>query len=248
MDTAETPQNPFTSPRFVIAAILMAFIVIFGIAMVFINVSKKDVAVVTPEAGQSSSASSPPTTTPITEADASICGLKGVVLEGSLSIAPETQWQYQDTTAYPISSQYGPGAVSEEGYRYCFQHSPEGALFMAGNAISQGTYDHQMTSEWLDYVVAEGPYREELLQDTGSAQSPSNSRLAIQGFRLLSYTGDTARADIAVRTTVSGQIVAFSGAYDLVWQDGDWKISTETSEPLNMVQIPDISGYIAWGE
>ena len=48
MDTAETPQNPFTSPRFVIAAILMAFIVIFGIAMVFINVSKKDVAVVTP--------------------------------------------------------------------------------------------------------------------------------------------------------------------------------------------------------
>ena len=119
---------------------------------------------------------------------------------------------------------------------------------MAGNAISQGTYDHQMAGEWLNYVVAEGPYREELLQDTGSTQSPSNSRLAIQGFRLLSYTGDTARVDIAVRTTVSGQTVAFSGAYDLVWQDGDWKISTETSEPLNMVQIPDISGYIAWGE
>ena len=57
MDTDETPQNPFTSPRFIIAAILMAFIVIFGIAIVFINVSKKDVTVVTPEAGQSSSTS-----------------------------------------------------------------------------------------------------------------------------------------------------------------------------------------------
>ena len=248
MATDETSQSPFTKPSFIIAAILMAFIIIFGIAIVFINVAKRDVVPVPPETDQSSSTSSPPPTTPIVEDDASICGLKGVVLEGSLPIAPETQWQYQDTIAYPISPQYGPGAVSDEGYRYCFQRSPEGALFMAGNAISQGTYDHQMAGAWLNYVVAEGPYREELLQDTGSAQSLSNGRLSIQGFRLLAYTGDTARVDIAVRATVNGQTVVFSGVYDLVWQSGDWKISTETPEPLNMAQIPDVSGYIAWGE
>ena len=119
---------------------------------------------------------------------------------------------------------------------------------MAANAISQGTYDHQAAGGWLDYVVAEGPYRESLLQDMGSEASPNDSRLSIQGFRLLSYDGDTARVDIVVRATVSGQAAIFSGVYDLIWQNGDWKISTETPAPLNMAQIPDVSGYTAWRE
>ena len=248
MATDEAPQNPFTKPSFIIAAILIAFILIFGIAVVFLNVAKKDASVVTSETGESSTNGSTSNEAPATGSNVSICGLKGVVLEGTLSIAPETQWEYQDTTAYPISAQYGPGKVSEEGYRYCFQHSPEGALFMAANAISQGTYDHQAAGGWLDYVVAEGPYRESLLQDMGSEASPNDSRLSIQGFRLLSYDGDTARVDIVVRATVSGQAAIFSGVYDLIWQNGDWKISTETPEPLNMAQIPDVSGYTAWRE
>lgn len=248
MDTDETPQNPFTSPRFIIAAILMAFIVIFGIAIVFINVSKKDVTVVTPEAGQSSSTSSPPTTTPITKADASICGLKGVVLEGSLSIAPETQWQYQDTTAYPISPQYGPGAVSEEGYRYCFQHSPEGALLAAANAVVQGT-DTTNIGSWLNYFIARGPYREELLSQGVDGTDTTGTRIEIAGFRLLSYTGDTANVDIGVNGFTQGQTVTLSMVYALTWEDGDWKlVVSDPNAPLNIANLPDLSGYTAWGE
>lgn len=247
MNADDTSQSPFTKPRFIVAAILVAFIVIFGIAIVFINASKDDPDLASPESVESSSPSPPPGEEPPI-GGASICGLEGVVLEGSLPIAPDTQWEYQGTTAYPVSPKYGPGEVSEGGYRYCFQHSPEGALFMAANAVSQGTYDDGTVGGWLNYVVAEGPYREELLTDIGDGGTTDNGRLSIRGFRLLAYDGTTARVDLAVRATVEGQTVVFSGVYDLVWQEGDWKISTDTPAPLNMAQIPDMSGYITWGE
>jgi hypothetical protein len=33
-----------------------------------------------------------------------------------------------------------------------------------------------------------------------------------------------------------------------VWQNGDWKISTDVAQPLNIAAIPNASGYVSWGE
>ena len=248
MATDEAPQNPFTKPSFIIAAILIAFILIFGIAVVFLNVAKKDVSVVTSETGESSTNGSTSNEAPATGSNVSICGLKGVVLEGTLSIAPETQWEYQDTTAYPISAQYGPGKVSEEGYRYCFQHSPEGALLAAANAAVQATSFDGMES-WLNYFLAEGPYRESVLNQDAPTTSSEDTRIDIAGFRLLSYDGGTAKVDIGVRGSTEGQTVTLSMVYTLVWEDGDWKLEVnDPSSPLNVANIPDLSGYTTWGE
>lgn len=70
----------------------------------------------------------------------------------------------------------------------------------------------------------------------------------IQGFRILAYDGSSARVDVGSRGSVQGQTVTVSGVYELVWQDGDWKLSTDVPEPLNVAAIPDLTGYIAWGE
>ena len=35
--------------------------------------------------------------------------------------------------------------------------------------------------------------------------------------------------------------------YELVWQDGDWKISADTQTPLDSAPIPNTAGYIIWG-
>lgn len=247
MATDDTPQNPFTKPGFIIAAILMAFIVIFGVAMIFMNMIKKDESASPSITEESLSSNSTPNTT-TTGKEVSICGLEGTVLEGTLAIAPETQWQYQDTTAYPISPQYGPGAVSEEGYRYCFQHSPEGALLAAANAVVQGA-DTTNIGSWLNYFVATGPYRDEVLNQGGENTTNSGTRIDIAGFRLLSYTGDTANVDIGVKGFTQGQTVILSMVYALRWEDGDWKLVVDSpNSPLNIANIPDLSGYTAWGE
>ena len=247
MNTDDTSQSPFTKPRFIIAAIVMAFIVIFGIAIVFINAAKDDPDLASHESTESSSTTSPPAgTEPV--GGASICGLKGVVLEGTLPKAPETQWEYQGTTAYPVSAKYGPGAVSDEGYRYCFQHSPEGALFTAANAVVQAT-DPSTIGNWLNYFIASGPYRDALLNQEAPGTPNTGTRVEIAGFRFLSYTGEAAKVDIGIKGSTAGQTVTLSMVYALTWEDGDWKlIVSDPNSPIDVANIPNLSGYTVWGE
>ena len=244
------PRSPFSRPGFVVAAVVVGAILVAGVVLGIINATRagdeppttNPTATETPE---------PSTTTPAPTAEptdsASICGLDDGGSNGTLSSAPETDWQFQGTTAYPTSPVYGPGAADEDGFRYCFQRSPQGALFMAANAVPQGS-DPSASSAWVDYALAEGPYREQLLGEMSGSPATDGTRLSIVGFRLLHYDGRTARVDLAVRGTAEGQTATLSGVYELVWQQGDWRISADVSEPLDMAAIPDAAGYISWTE
>ena len=241
-------QSPFTRPGFVAATVVIALIVVLGLVIVIVNMTRDD-----PDPAPPTSTSAEPTTAaptsepPEAAGGASVCGLPGEVLEGTLTTAPAAEWEYQGTTAYPTSSEFGPGDTSAGGVRFCFERSPEGALFAAANSLVQGS-DPSIAEEWLQYIVAEGPFRDQLLADVGSGTTGEGTRLAIVGFRVLAYDGETARIDLAVRGTSQGQTITLSGVYELVWQEGDWKISADVAQPLNMATIPDTAGYIAWGE
>lgn len=241
-------QSPFTRRGFVAATVVVAVIVVLGLVIVIVNMTRDD-----PDPAPPTSTSTEPTTAaptsepPEAVGGASVCGLPGEVLEGTLTTAPAAEWEYQGTTAYPTSSEFGPGDTSAGGVRFCFERSPEGALFAAANSLVQGS-DPSIAEEWLQYIVAEGPFRDQLLADVGSGTTGEGTRLAIVGFRVLAYDGETARIDLAVRGTSQGQTITLSGVYELVWQEGDWKISADVAQPLNMATIPDTAGYIAWGE
>lgn len=240
-------RSPFARPGFIAAAVVVALIVVLGIVLAIVNATRADPE---PSATSSSapSASAAPTSEPSEAAGgASVCGLTGEDLSGSLSTAPGAEWQYQGTTAYPTSSEYGPAETDEAGFRYCFQRSPEGALFMAANALVQGS-DPSVSQEWVGYALADGPHREDLLSEVGAASGSEGTRMSIAGFRLLHYDGETARVDLAVRASSQGQNLTLSGVYELVWQDGDWKISADVPQPLNTATVPDLAGYITWGE
>ena len=241
-------RSPFSRPGFIVAAVVIAVIAVAGAVLGVIIASR-------PEPSPIAAPSESPTSTQSTQVrggGSSVCGLDGEVLKGTVSIAPEAQWQYQGTTAYPTSSEFGPGATDPAGFRYCFQHSPEGALFAAANALSQGS-DSTVAAAWIKYFLAEGPYRDELLAAGGgsgptSGSNNSGTRLKIVGFRILAYDGETARIDLAVTASVSGKKFTLSGAYELVWQNGDWKISADVAQPLDMATIPNTSGYVTFGE
>lgn len=251
MADEENEQNPFSRPGFVVAAVVVVALVIAGV-IVGVNLATRDddeAAQPTPSASAStsSSTSAEPSDEPSTEAaDASVCGLDGEELSGTLTTAPDAEWKYQGTTAYPSSPKFGPGEGAATGVRTCFQHSPTGALFMAANAIVQGS-DPNTAAAWAEYALADGQFHDQLVTDLGGS-SGTQGRMTIEGFRMLNYDGDTARVDLAVATAADGQPVSVSGVYELVWQNGDWKISTDVAQPLNIAAIPNASGYVSWGE
>lgn len=249
MATDDNEQNPFTRPGFIAAAVLVALVVVLGIIIAIVSATRSDDPDPAPEPSSPSPTTSAAQTTEPSDAagGASVCGLEGEELTGTLSTAPDAEWAYQGTTAYPTSPEFGPGETTADGVRFCFQHSPTGALFMAANALVQGS-DPAVSQTWIDYGLADGPHREELIGEVGDASGSDGTRMSLAGFRMLAYDGDTARVDLAVRASSEGQNLTLSGVYELVWQDGDWKISADVAQPLNTATIPDLAGYITWGE
>lgn len=241
-------RSAFTRPGFVVAAVVVALIVVAGVVLGIVNAMRDDPE---PAASPTSAPSAAPSASPTPDAEArgaSVCGLPGEERSGTLSTAPETTWEYDDTTPYPTSPAFGPAETSPEGVRFCFQHTPEGALLAAGNAVVQGS-SPETSGAFIEYFLsAEAPNREQLVDDVASG-TPADTRMSVVGFRTLAYDGDTARIDVAVRAVGAGNTVYASVVYDLVWEAGDWKLlPQDAANPLRIAQLPDTAGYIAWGE
>ena len=222
----------FTRPGFIVFAVVVALVVAGGGAFAAITAVRGGSG-----AGESASAastvgheqpqpSSAPSATPdgnqssTPDGNQSVCGLTGEVLGTAyLTEAPAVDhWDYQGTMAYPVSATYGPGATDSTGFHYCFQHSPEGAVYAAANAAVQADgADEDLVVNWLEYFLADSPERDELMsQDTSSSNNSGGSqgtRLQIAGFLLLAYDGATARVDIAVTGSVDGQAVKIGRAH-----------------------------------
>lgn len=255
--TANDNPSPFKRPGFIIAASVVVLLIVAAIALgvgtIIGGNNDDDEPTATPTTSDSTESGEPtetateePTESTDSASSESVCGLTGEVLEGRIDEAPEAEWAYTGAFGYPTSDSYGPGL--DEPFRHCFQHSPEGAVFMSASTLAYGL-DKSATPEFFEYLFAPGEYREAMIADTEGPTSTDqqNARFSIQGFRLLEYTGDEATVDIAWRGTMDGQTITMSSVYPLVWHDGDWKIRTDgpVSDP---VQIPDLNGYIAWSE
>ncbi len=253
---SEKTDSPFTRPGFIAAAVIVALILVMAIALIITNATRGDAdsaASASPDV-ESSSSTEPeePEPQPASNSKGSVCGLKGEVLEKArLPQRPKVDaWDYVARVAYPVSKEYGPGAEAPKGYPYCFQRSPEGALFAASYmlAASGGTGS---TSAWAEYVTSKkSPNRAkalELLNDDEQT-SAGSLRVSLVGFRLLSYDGTSATVDLAARVMDEGQTAYASMIFDLVWEDGDWKfLPKNTEDPGEFTQLPDISSYIPWG-
>ncbi|NDR53548.1 MULTISPECIES: hypothetical protein [unclassified Actinomyces] len=249
-------HGAFGRPGFIAAALVVVLIAVLGIVVGVTNVLRDDPA---PESASAVSTTLAPTPFASPEppasnedsASTSVCGLTGEVTERArLAKAPDVDyWDYQGSAAYPVSAQYGPAATADAGYRYCFQRSPEGAVYAAAYASIIGA-DPDVARQFLDYFIAPGPYRdqqlsEDLSEDDGSAET---GRLRIAGFRLLSYDGNEAKVDVAVAVSLQGQSFYMSVIAPLVWSEGDWKLPSDAEDVGSAERIPDITGYISWSQ
>jgi len=237
--------TPFTRPGFVVAAVLVVVVVLLGV-IAAVRIGRGDDVAPPPTAPMTAVATPPATDVPA-DPSASLCDLAGAAGKETLAAAPTVAWEYQGTTAYPTSPQFGPGRSAPEGYRFCFQHTPEGAAVMAANALAQGS-DPEVGARWAAYALGEGRFRDQLLTEIGTVTGAPDTRIKIAGVRILNYDATTARVDLATRVSSQNQNLVLSAVYELVWQAGDWKISADVQRPLDTATIPDLSGYLPWGE
>lgn len=200
-------------------------------------------------AGQDSETRPPTTAVPASAnpaAEESLCGLKGGRPGQPITGAPAAVWRYSGTRAYPTSQQNGPGAIAPSGFRYCFSHTTEGALFAAANAIAMPETSEGYVA-WVDHFIGKGPNRDDLVAASlqGGSGTGTATRGRIVGFNVLEATDDRARIDIAVEVNGT-RLINAAGVYDLLWEDGDWRYNPVAGMP-DVALISDTSGYIPWG-
>lgn len=236
--TTEEPREskPFLRRTTAIGAgVVVAVIVVLGLFVLIANL-------VSPHPSPTSN----PTNGPGPSAgDESVCGLEGFETTSSLEAAPEVRWELVGTVAVPSDPDIGPGVVDPDGFRSCYAHTAEGALYFAVNFLAIGT-DSTLNARLIE-LVAEGPGRdalEEAMSETPGAGS-SNYRAQIAGFKIGQYDGYAATIDLAVNYS-DGRLV--SVPLKLVWEDRDWKMVFDSTGqlPLSPVQLQNLGGYIPW--
>lgn len=244
--TDTQPRSPFSRPGFIASAVVIGVIVLAAIVVLvtsIVNGDNGDVdATPTPSTSEpaSPSASAEPTEDP---ADASVCGLEGFEEESSLDTAPTSDWELVGTVAAPSESPTGPGVIDSSGFRSCYAHTAEGALFAAVGYFAVSS-DVRNTSR-LHELLAAGPVKDQL-DATPPAADPSATRLQVAGFKVDRYSPTEATIDVAWSvTSEGGTLVSFPTV--LRWEEGDWKVViSENGPPFAPTALENLGGYIPW--
>jgi hypothetical protein len=233
-------RNPFTSRGFIFGAIIVGILVLAGILVAVTSLRGGD--------GQNTPAASatpnPSATTEIGADAASVCDLPGYEDTSSLTSPPTAEWSIAGTVAVPSSDTAGPGVV-DKGFRSCFAHTAEGALFSAISFVAMSS--DARTASRVSEMVAPGIGRDAAIAETDPDAPISSSRLQLAGYNITAYTADEAVIDLAWTVTTSGgSLVSYPIA--LSWSEGDWKVQVaDNGQPrFSASPLDSLGGYIPW--
>jgi hypothetical protein len=250
---ADEGRSAWTRPAFVGSAVLLLALAILAVWLL----ARGDDAPADPGATATGTTQAPssgptgsggPSTAPSASPSAapSVCGLTAVADSGTLTRAPDAEWELVGTVAAPSVEGMGPG-TEDDGLRTCYARTPTGAVLAAANVAAMGS-SAPLVERMTEEMTAAGPGRDAALKnlaDDGARAVPSVVRYQVRGFRLLDYSGTEASVDLAlgVEGGATGSFVL-----DLRWEDGDWKVVLTDDGGLGSLpaQVPDLAGYTLW--
>ena len=162
---------------------------------------------------------------------------------------PAVSWQFETDMLIPLQAQGGPATTDANGLRYCFAHSPTGAVLAAMVTLGQ-IRNPDLTKAVLQHRIVPGAGRTRALNENRTSPTPRNTGDVSQftGFKVVDYL--PARAIVAVAVQVDFRSVA-SLTLTLMWQGGDWKVVLQPDGSFNGDVAPDIlgslDGYVRFG-
>lgn len=221
-DDTNDSGPPWTSRTFVLSAAVVALLLLATVFVIWATGDDDDDPAAQPEPAATSTTPEPtsPATEPAPEGE-SVCGLEG----GGDTLpeaAPAATWELIGQIAAPVDSEYGPGATTEGGLRYCYQRSPEGALIAATTTLAQAQdpelivelTEAQLTGD--EDVLADAKAQAEDFAADRTPQSP----FQVEGFNYVNYTDQQATIELVMRDNQS----AMAAVMTVRWVDGDWKL------------------------
>lgn len=236
-DDNTQPSNPFTSRGFIAAAVVVGVILLAGVIVLVTALTAPHDPVAKPTSTPSSPVAS--------NDDKSVCGLPGFETESSLTAAPDTKWELVGTVATPTDRKgAGPGS-QRDGFRTCFSHTAEGALFAAINYVALASDSRNIPK--IPDLIAPGKGKDAALAQATSSPNASTTRLQVAGFKINSYSAGEATVDVVWSvTSQDNALVSFPTV--LKWTGGDWKIvlNDDGQPPFAPVQLQSLGGYIPW--
>jgi hypothetical protein len=234
--TLDRQSSPWTRPWFIASAAVVAVLVALGVLYAVLPAPSAE-----PAPATSPSATS--TNTAQGDHD-SACGLPAGD-QRYPSVGLPTKWELLGRVAVPTDPKgIGPGKV-DGNLRTCYQHSPTGALYAAANMVALGFLPEGPRLIHKE-LMAESPERDRLLANP-PAETPEDPSLTMQlgGFKVASYSRDTAKITIGVKGTKAPSTVFYgSMTYALRWEAGDWKATPEGT--TTMTQLQDLSDFVPW--
>ncbi|WP_282859545.1 hypothetical protein [Pseudoclavibacter helvolus] len=165
-----------------------------------------------------------------------------------------TRWVVEGFKIVPEVPGAGP-CIEHEGFRTGFAQTQTGAIvatYYYGSTLVPSN-PGAATKAQAEYALADGPMKASILQhitdvENGVEVRSSTDELVGQefaGYRLVSYTPESAVVELLIRRTQDGAIVG--GIAKLVWIDGDWRIDpaapTEWASPNLNARLAD---YVLW--
>lgn len=243
----ETP-SPWTRPGFLLSGGIVALIVVMGIALAITTRGGKPPTDPATPTRSAQGTASPSTGT---DAAASVCGLPGHDTTGTLNAPPrDTTWTLVGTIALPATDSGGPGVVEDTGLRYCYAHTPEGAVLAALNMYSWTTVSKVDPEGALEHAVAQGPGYDALANGDGESPSDAGGEpviAQIRGFRLVSYSDGAAMVDVALQATKGSATSLVHQPVEVAWDRGDWRIRlTPDGSLLPAAAASSLAGFVAW--
>jgi hypothetical protein len=165
-------------------------------------------------------------------------------------VAPASvSWQFETDMLIPLQTQGGPASTYANGVRYCFAHSPTGAVLAAMVTLGQ-IRNPRLTEAVLRTRIAPGAGLTRALREVRTSPTPRGEGDTSQftGFKVIDYEPTKAIVSIAVQ--IDPQSVA-ALPITLRWLKGDWKVVLQPDGSFNGDVAPDVlqslQGYVRFG-
>ena len=152
---------------------------------------------------------------------------------------PPARWGTVGAMEVPQNaSVYGPERT-DGVWSWCFAHSPAGALLAAINFYAESTTGVSAEAVMKRYAVGAPSNlgNNEGLDNAGPVQ--------LAGYRYVSYTPSQADISIVLQGPQGKTLAVVT---TMTWRAGDWKYVFPAGGMPSYEAIPDLSGYIPWGD
>ena len=259
-DRRDRENNGGPSPAWIGSAVLLGMVAI-GLVIVLIHAATSGKPGTptaasppgapsgsTAQAGGAPPGGSPPATAPGAGQAGRPAGCATTGTDQTIPTSPPAgvTWSLTGGFAVPSSAADGPTLHGPGGVRYCYSHTPLGAVLAASN-LGQGTGSPQEIQDAsLKLSVVPNQYS---AQVASTPAPPRDNRGSGQfaGFRIISYSPD--QASIALAASIPGQ----TDSYPLLtvamqWYQGDWRAVPQPGPTVVVTgsSATSLAGFVPW--